>query len=193
MYGISKSTGIRLFQKDTKFRDFAGIFNKDSSREEVVTSGENAIVLLYGGVVYEGLDMLRFRKFSNKVLNTSNHVQVHTLPPTSAAAMYHSLRVYLQTQIWLGNKTISPLEWGWKLNNGSLEPIKTDLPPAPETLLKIIKCNCKQNCDTKRCTCRKHGLECSSGCGACHGDSCSNSPSIDENDIDEEQDDVIPC
>lgn len=55
MYGISKSTGIRLFQKDSKFRDVAGIFNKDSSRAQIVTSGENAIVLLYGGVEYEGL------------------------------------------------------------------------------------------------------------------------------------------
>jgi hypothetical protein len=160
MYGISKSTGIRLFKKDSKFLYFSGIFIKGSSRE-VVTSGENAIVLLYRGVVYEGLDVLRFTIFFNKGLNALNHVQVHTLPPTSDAAMYYCLR-YLQTQSWLGNKTIAPLEWGWKLYSGSLEPIITSLPPAPETWLKIIKCNCKQVCDTKRCTCRKHGLESSS-------------------------------
>ena len=48
-------------------------------------------------------------------------------------------------------------------------------PPAPEKLIQIIRCNCKTNCDSKKCTCRKHGLECSSGCGDYKGVSCSNS------------------
>jgi len=36
----------------------------------------------------------------------------------------------------------------------------------------------------KRCTCRKHGLECSVACGGCKGLSCSNSPSFEELDCD---------
>ena len=59
--------------------------------------------------------------------------------------------------------------------NDKLNPIKTLLPAAPERLLKIIRCNCKLNCDSKRCTCRKHGLCCSAGCGECRGVGCSNS------------------
>ncbi|KAH3896144.1 hypothetical protein DPMN_020317 [Dreissena polymorpha] len=34
-------------------------------------------------------------------------------------------------------------------------PQKTDRPAAPEKQLKMVKCKCKQHCDTKRCTCRK--------------------------------------
>ena len=56
------------------------------------------------------------------------------------------------------------------------------LQPAPDNILNIIKCNCKANCDSKRCTCRKSGLECSMACGECRG-MCSNGISqIEEED-----------
>ena len=72
---------------------------------------------------------------------------------------------------------------------GRLEPRQTDLPPAPEDLLKVIRCNCKKDCSSMRCTCRKHGLECSMACGHCKGLSCSNSLTVDELD-DMDLDDV---
>ena len=43
-------------------------------------------------------------------------------------------------------------------------------------LLKVVWCMCKTNCDIKRCSYRKHGLECTSDYGECCGISCSNSP-----------------
>ncbi len=46
-------------------------------------------------------------------------------------------------------------------------PVQTNMPPAPDDLLKIIRCCCKTNCDSKQCTCRRHGLDCSLGCGEC--------------------------
>lgn len=57
-----------------------------------------------------------------------------------------------------------------------------DLPAAPERLLNVIKCNCKMNCDTQRCSCWKHGLSCSAGCGGCRGSCCSNSMKVDTED-----------
>ena len=57
---------------------------------------------------------------------------------------------------------------------------KTDLPPATENLWHINRCNCKINCDSKRCTYRKHCLDCSVGCGECRWIACSNSPSLSE-------------
>ena len=58
-------------------------------------------------------------------------------------------------------------EWGWKLLNNSLVPVMMDTSPAPETLLKIIHCNCSGGCSTRRCTCKRHGLICSRVCGPC--------------------------
>ena len=54
----------------------------------------------------------------------------------------------------------------------------TDNPPAPEKLLNIIHCNCDPStdnaCGSLRCTCRKHGVPCLSGCGRCKGELCTN-------------------
>ena len=50
----------------------------------------------------------------------------------------------------------------------------TDQPPAPETLLKVIRCMCKGNCSNKTCNCRKHGLICKKYCGLCRGETCTN-------------------
>lgn len=58
-------------------------------------------------------------------------------------------------------------------------PIKTKNRPAPEKLLSIIRCNCKTNCETRRCSCRKHGLECNISCGECRGQNCLNSKSVE--------------
>ena len=64
---------------------------------------------------------------------------LQTLPPTSAAANFHSLRVYFQILEWKGSgDEISPLEWGWKKSDGKLMPVLTDLPPAPDELMKMI-------------------------------------------------------
>ena len=116
-------------------------------------------------------------------MNTSSTVvQVQTLPPTKVAARFHSFRVYLQVQTWIGHR-LDPLEWGWCMSNNKLVPLKTTLPAAPERLLKIIRCSCKVNCDSKRCSCRKHGLYCTSSCGDCQGTGCSNIQTYNE-DID---------
>ena len=81
---------------------------------------------------------------------------------------------------------MDPTDYGWEIKRGKLCPILMDLPPAPDKLLNIIRCNCKQNCDTKRCVCRKNGLQCSVGCGECRGLNCSNSVPIVESDFTDE-------
>ena len=49
---------------------------------------------LYVGAKEDGLDVLRYRRFCDKISKGTSHVEPRTLPPTSAAAMYNSLRVY---------------------------------------------------------------------------------------------------
>ena len=117
-------------------------------------------------------------------MTANSQVLVHTLPPTSNAAKYHNLRVFLQCQNWIDNRDdLDPCQWGWQVISNRLMPIKSSLPPAPERLLKMIRCSCKTNCDSKRCSCRKHGLDCTVACSDCKGVSCTNSKDmIDENE-----------
>ena len=72
--------------------------------------------------------------------------------------------------------------WGWRLADGRLVPQRTDLPAAYASLLEIVRCRCKSDCSSQKCTRRKHGLECSAACGSCIGQSCANSaqPDLDE-------------
>ena len=98
--------------------------------------------------------------------------------PTSSGASFHSLRVYLQVQEWKQNQ-LRPQDSGWRLSNGRLLPILTDRPPAYQSLLEMIRYNCRTDCNTQQCSCKKHGLGCWSACGVCKGESCLNSSAPD--------------
>ncbi|VDI19138.1 Hypothetical predicted protein [Mytilus galloprovincialis] len=104
------------------------------------------------------------------------------------AASQHCKRAYYQIQEWTNDSVhmLSPSDWGWVLQGTSLCPIRTILPPAPDNLLHVIRCKCKSGCDTRRCTCRKNGLDCSSACSECKGLNCSNCKVLE---IHEDEDD----
>jgi hypothetical protein len=161
--------------------------NTTSSKLDVIKAGEEALTCVYGGLPIEGLDILRWRKYTTKVITRNTSVHVKSLPPIPDLAKFQSLRVYYQCQMWMSKTVdIDPTDWGREIKRGKLCPILKELPPAPENLLNINRCNCKQNCDTKRCVCRKHGLQYSVGCGECRGLNCSNSAAIAESDFTDE-------
>ena len=192
IFGIGKSTALKKLCSNPHFSRQAEVFNlplTETSVDDVVTAGERALVCLYNGKD-ECLDDLRYRRFCQKVSTSTTPVKAKTLPPTSATSKYHSLRVYLQIQDWKGNTQLDPLKWGWKLVDGKLVALLTDLPPAPKELLEIIRCKCKTGCKTGRCTCKKHGLECTSACGECKGMTCENSqqPDLDDDNDDDTND-----
>lgn len=93
---------------------------------------------------YEGLDILRLRKFGSKVAAGSISVQVQSLPPTTDAANFHIKRAYLQCRYWMTDENLDPCPWGWYLSPGKLFPVKTSEPAAPAILLKTVKCNLQE-------------------------------------------------
>ena len=66
--------------------------NPNASQDEIVKSGEEVIASLYGGIIYERLDFLRYRKFTIK-MSASPYFS-----PTSVASSYNGKRAYLQLQ-----------------------------------------------------------------------------------------------
>lgn len=79
----------------------------------------------------------------------------------------------------MGNSK-DPLNWGWCIKDRKMLPIYTHKAPAPENMLKIIKCGCKTDCNNQRCTCQKYNLKCSSMCGECRGMYCLNRQNLVE-------------
>lgn len=135
---------------------------------------------------------MRYESFL-KATTKNSAAKLSSLVPTVGAIDEHVKRVYLQTQIWLGNENIEPTKWGWMSSEGFLIPKKTVDPPAPQELLKMIFCNCKKGCGAT-CGCRRVGLFCNTTCGTCCGDNCENSPPIDqEEDLDHGSDSDAEC
>ena len=188
LYGIGKSAGLTKWKGNEDFQSLARVFLRDNvTKDDVLEAGEKALLVLYGGDPEKGLDLLRYTRFQEKVARSSKFVEAQALPPTSASAGFHSLRVYYQVQEWRGKSGhLIPEEWGWEIVEGKLIPKKTDRPPAPEKLLRLFRCNCKTDCDTRKCTCKRNGLECTPACGQCRGSSCSNSPKAQEGEDEED-------
>ena len=149
--------------------------NPLATQEEIEVAGRKIICLIYDEKAeHFNLNEIGLKKIEQNVIKSINSVNVQKLPPTNSAAKYHSYRVYYQVQVWLGNKNLDPKDWGWELIDGNLFPRKMDTPPAPQALMKIIKCGCKLHCDTNQCTCKKNRLFCTDLCDNCTSGNCTN-------------------
>ena len=185
LYSIGKGVALQKFKRENSFRRLSKIFTSPSStKEEIIAAGEKLLLLVYGQKGDVTLDKLRLTRFCEKVASSMQVVSPESLPPTSAAASFHSLRVYHQVQVWKGREDLDPELWGWIVKGSRLLPVYTSKPPAPASLLKLFRCNCKKECKNARCTCFKNGLKCSTMCGECRGVSCLNcqDPAEIEND-----------
>ena len=190
IFGIGKLKIMKLLESSLEVRNFADDFMRSYEKVEnevILNSGEKTMMKLYSGAgtaADTNLDDLRFAVFKQKAASNLTQVLPTSLPPTKAACQQHSLRVYFQVKAW---KQLSPMSdptaWGWEVNEDKkLWPVYTDKPPAPDELLKIIRCACKGDCSTNRCSCRKNGLKCSDVCKECRGLSCRNSNQIELED-----------
>ena len=83
-------------------------------------------------------DMSDMKRCRQKVKSTNPG----RLPSTERAAYYHTLRVHLQILIGetLDNNVLDPLEWGWSLSRGTLEPVFTNYDIAPDSQLIFVRC-----------------------------------------------------
>ena len=86
--------------------------------------------------------------------------------PTAAAARYHSAWSYFQVQQWVGKAQKSGRK---RIVEDHLEVRTTDFASAPENLLVLVRCWCKLSCDSRKFTCKKHGLPCVFACSECKG------------------------
>ncbi|KAG1678572.1 Gamma-aminobutyric acid receptor subunit beta [Nymphon striatum] len=118
-----------------------------STHDKVKRAGETFVLKLYGASNFESLDKYRHIAYKRAIgrCSPSSSFQLASLPPTSAAAKKHSYRTYHTVQEWMGN-TLPPIEWGWRSHDGTLAPVETDRPVAPESLLNMVSFTTRVNC-----------------------------------------------
>ena len=182
IFKMSKTKLLQLMIKDGEFGNSVNCFGKTTTTTEELKKAAVLIILkLYDGKESDSLASLRHAKF-NKMVTDKAKFEPASLPPTERAIYFHALRVHLQVGIWmsLDLHLFNPLELGWKMVNGSMTPIMTDIEAAPSHLLNVVRCNCKLSsrnpCENNsKCSCRANGLKCVAACGDCRGISCCNS------------------
>ena len=181
IYGHGKYAIIKIIQKSESLLSCCKTLADDAASYSLIASaGWQIFVKMYCGKPSDNLDYLRYIKYMEYAATSTKMLQPERLPPTERAAFFHSLRVHLQLMIWksLGQCQYDPCSRGWGMKNGVLAPVMTDLNPAPEGLLKFVRCKCKVTsnspCSTKLCSCLKQGLTCVTVCNGCHVTECSN-------------------
>ena len=93
------------------------------------------------------------------------------LPLTLGTLKQHILRARVQARIWgqaavHQQELLDPLENGYHRDSddGQLKPTTTDVPPAPEAIVEMVRCQCKGNCSSNRCSCKSKNLPCTDLC-----------------------------
>ena len=106
LYGIGKGTSFTKFKTSSTFCEQAKAFNTNPSpMSDVVDAGEKALPIVYNRKLTNTLDFLKHPWICEKMASKRLHVKPQVLPPTSVAAMYHGIRVYLRVQEWKGSSS----------------------------------------------------------------------------------------
>jgi len=91
---------LKTVQKHPELHDSLLIFNNESSsQEEIERAGEKYLLTLYKAPAH----IISLNKLKHDIFQKTQ-VQVARLPPTIDGAREHLHRVYLQIQLWRGNK-----------------------------------------------------------------------------------------
>lgn len=133
----------------------------------------------------------RYRMYLAGILKKTKF-ELGKIISTVDALEQHMKKIYLQVQYWIHgeeNCSLNPTDWGWKLVNGTYEPISMTRDPAPAKLLVNVSCGCKTGCGA-RCGCRKNGISCTLACKVCQGTTCSNNSSNFVDEIDDDENDM---
>ena len=120
-----------------------------------------------------------------KVATAKSFVKPERLSPTTSTATFHCRRTYLQVMQWMSKSDgMNSTEWDWDVQGGKLVPLIMDLNPAPDKLLKMIHCNCSTGYVTRKCSCNRNGLECTTACGH-FCENMAHEPVIEDEELDE--------
>lgn len=177
IFGVGKGTAFQRFLKgDPVLQSCSNAFTVPNQTTEVIDElGCQVMAILFGGKYTTPLATLRYNIFSKKVVSASSFVTPERLPPTESATTLHCRRAYYQIMIWMGkDEGMDAMNWGWNLQDNQFVPVMSRMNAAPDSLLKVIHCNCSNACKTLRCSCRRYGLPCTSACGTCQQDKCDN-------------------
>lgn len=170
-FGLGKGSVIKVLKAGY---DLSALGDMNAPFDQVINQATAFISACYG--IQKSSNMSRTRLLVWGKRNGKGHASapnLAALPPTKESFIENVKRAHYQAALWRNvhlPPAWDPVKFGWKkdIPNRSLSP--TTLPegcnPAPEYILKMIKCGCKTEdpCNSKKCSCRVHGLPCTMSC-----------------------------
>ena len=204
--GVGKATWLNVYLKadDDFLNALEMLSHTDEVTEDLLSRLGTFVCAAYcpKGVQIVSIPDLRWHLFCKHMADGEK------LPPTLGALKQHILRVRVQSRVWAQasiarQEFLDPLQNGfYKDKDGLVKPTTTELLPAPEAIMEMVRCQCKTDCSSARCSCKSRELACTELC-QCSAD-CQNDEDCqdvvfredsddddgDGGDDDEDEDDV---
>ena len=166
--GLGKIKWFKLFlSSDTDtINTFQKLLDNDTISEGMISTLASFVCKAYlpKGIKITDIPELRWHLFCKKMAESEK------LPPTLGSLVQHIHRVHVQSRTWgqashAMQVTLDPIGHGYyKTTNGQIVPKTTNDPPAPEALVEMVRCQCKTNCTSQRCSCQRKNLPCTDMC-----------------------------
>ena len=167
--GKSKLTTWRYHSSsDAVLNAFSQLGSPDLSiRDERTAKLQTYVINLYcekRPITIKTIGELPWYMFKKRQLESEK------LPPTECAIRKKVMRSHYVANIWIQAEKshmdyLNPIEYGWaRADDGFLTPELTDLPPAPNGIVKMSLCHCKIPGNTNKCVCKKVELKCTEIC-----------------------------
>jgi len=158
--GHSKKTCWEVFKVHHNL--LRGIGNIPVLTDQTIKDAEEFVCKIYGAAAASSTNEVRVSMFVKGVTNDK-------LPPTSDALLYHIKRSHYQALVWrqahVQYPVLPPPEtMGWKMEENSLIPELSSLPPVPKACEELTSCTCSTGCRTKLCSCKKTKIPCIASC-----------------------------
>lgn len=185
--GKGKQKALQLMKEERHRDAIAALGERLPIHDDDADSLESFVCSLYDCNNTTNVNQARYSMFCK-----GNNQQSHQLPPTKAALRYHIKRANYQCYLWKNAlhpiiQLQQPDGHGWKLSDGSLQVVWTDVAPAPSAIMELVCCRCKGVCNTRRCSCVKNVLPCTEACSC--SEECTNTSNCSSED--DESDDEL--
>ena len=94
-----------------------------------------------------------------------NMAEGHQLPLTIGTLEEHVERIRVQIRVWcqatvMWQQLLDPLRHGYQQDESGISAITTKILPASQVFIQLVRCQCKTNSASQRCSCRRNNLTC---------------------------------
>ena len=190
---VGKATWLQVYLKtgEDVINSLQMLSDATEVTEDVISTLGTFVSAAYSpkGIQIKTIPELRWHLFCKHMAESDK------LPPTLGALKQHILRAHIQAIVW-GQASIAwqefldPLQNGfYKDKDGKVKPVTSEILPAPAAIIEMIRCQCKTDCSSNRCSCRSMDLTCTDLCQCstqCQNDEDSQDCiSMDESDDDD--------